>query len=119
MYRAAMRDREVSLEQLWAAFTNFGRDAKSRLWWLLRFIERDLTSREAADQAALEAMIFTFSARLAEPPGSGVVGRMGALEGETLNPSAIRGAHRRVGDAQRTVRGRNELHRVSELFCYA
>ena len=99
-----MRDLEVSIEQLGAAFASFGRDARSRLWWLLRFIERDLSSRDAADQAALEAMIFTFSARLAGPPESGGVARMGALEARTLSPSAIRGAHRRVGDAQRTVR---------------
>jgi hypothetical protein len=99
-----MRDREVSIEQLGAAFVSFGRDARSRLSWLLGFVERDVSSREAADQAALEAMIFTFAARLAGPPGSREVARMGALEAETLSPSAIRAVHRRVGDAQRTAR---------------
>src|SRR5262245_5898259 len=99
-----MRDREVSIEQLGAAFASFGRDARSRFSWLLRFVERDVSSREAADQAALEAMIFTFAARAAGSPRSGEVARMGALDAGTLSASAIRAARLRVGDAQRAAR---------------
>ena len=98
-----MRDKDVPIELLAAAGRTFGRDTASRLWWLLSFAERDLSSPRAADQASMETLVFTFAARLAGPVAQAGA-RMGKLDAETLDPGAIREARLKMGDAQRAVR---------------
>jgi hypothetical protein len=98
-----MRDRDMRLEQLLVAFGAFGHDTAARLRFLQRFVEWDLTSQAAAKQAVLEALIFTFAARVAGPSDrAGAV--MAELDAAVRNPSAFRKAISTVIEAQRAVR---------------
>jgi hypothetical protein len=88
---------------LFEGLSQFGSDAKARLRWLLEFVERDLRSTEAADAAALGALVFAFAARMAKPR-PGVPLAMGQLSGEAADPRSVRKARSTIGRAQREVR---------------
>jgi hypothetical protein len=95
---------EADVLGLWKAFSHFGLDAEARLRWLLRFVEQeDLRIPEAAERATLEAMIFSFSARVA-PVGPHAPVKMGELRDEVLDPQGVRVATQSVERAQRQVR---------------
>jgi hypothetical protein len=102
-----MRDREsVSMEpglpELAAAFSRFGADPKARFRWLTEFVEQDLTTKEAADEASLGALVFAFAGRMGVGPRAPA--RIERLSAKTLDPRSVREARATVERAQRAVR---------------
>ena len=94
---------EPGLQELAVAFSRFGADAKARLGWLSDFVERDLTTKEAAVEASFEALVFAFAARMGGV-GPRAPARMEQLSGNALDPRLIRQAPSTVARAQRAVR---------------
>jgi len=94
---------DAAVRDLAVAFAHFGVEKRAQLRWLLDFVDRDLTTKEAAADAAKQATIVSFAARMGGvgPRAAAVMGR---LSGKALDLPLLRAAPAAVERAQRAVR---------------
>ena len=99
---AAASEQEL-LREIMVGVSRFGSDPKTRARWLLDFVERDLSTREAARDAALQMLLFALAGRFTGE-GARAPARMDAVSGEALDPQHVREVFSSVERLQREVK---------------
>ena len=99
---AAVSEQEL-VREIMVGVSRFGSDLKTRVRWLLDFVERDLSTREAARDAALQMLLFALAGRFTGE-GARAPARMDAVSGEALDPQHVREVFSSVERLQREVK---------------